>query len=102
MNGSNRDIEAVAELNEVRLADLAVAVKVEGSRWARVERVAEIYEIGLTDDAVAIGVAEQAEEFVGGVASKNVVVATGAVAIAIQAVAGNSSGLHRQRISAIG
>src|SRR6185369_9738195 len=75
---SHRQIEPVAELDEVGLADLAVAIEIECRRGAVVEGIAESDEVGLVDGAVAIGVAEKAEKLVGGGADDRVIAACAA------------------------
>src|SRR3954469_20304689 len=86
-SGLDRRAEAAAEGAEVDGVHAAGAVGIE-RRIARPERRAERAEIDLVHRAGAVRVAEEAEQLVGRVADQGVVVAAGAVAVAVERAVG--------------
>src|SRR5947209_1559908 len=101
---SYRDVKPVAELDEVALADVVVALEIEGRRGSIIEGVAEGDEVGLVDDMIAVAIAEHA---VNQVRRRSVIVADrvdDAIAIAVERAVGrrNLAGQDVQRVLAVG
>src|SRR5207247_1642773 len=109
---SDGQAEVAAEGGEVGAVDEAVTVEVEGRAVVRVRRLcpeggAEEGKVRSVDEAVAADVAEEAVQLVTRrrpAVGKREVVATGAVAVAVQllAVGGDLTGQCHQGVPAVG
>src|SRR6185369_15034855 len=85
---SGRGAEAVAELDEVGLVDVAVVVVIKGRRGTSAEGVAEGDEVGLVHRRAAVAVAVEAEILIGVVTDVMVVTADDGIVDAVKRTAG--------------
>src|SRR5262245_59943766 len=102
---SYRPTEPQTELNKVAGADTVIIIEIKG-RIGTAKILAEHDEVVGSDGAIAINVAKHAKQpgRGGRVANQHIIVATDAIAIAIQAAdrARNGRRENRQRVTTVG